>query len=180
MEFIEGYEVPSRTTRYSNKTNPNESTKGSDVIAFKFTNSPNPNLRDELAIFEAKTKFKGKTAETKNRVTRERLQIAIDDSTKDRLRIATSLNAMKQKFLNQNDKNAVARVERFQNEADNPYKTINGAVALVCNSNYSDAIATTADARNHPNNPNLRLIIIKGRDMMALGHALYRRAADEA
>jgi hypothetical protein len=177
LEFIEKYEVPSRRTRYSNKTNRNESTKGSDVIAFKFFNSLNPNPTDELAIFEAKAKFTGRSA---SQDTKKRLQDAINDSAKDRLRIAESLNAMKQRFLDKNNKANIEKIERFQNEADTPYKTINGSVALVCDSNYSTDIATTADASNHPNKLNLRLIIIKGADMMKLVHELYKRAADEA
>ena len=33
---------------------------------------------------------------------------------------------------------------------------------------------------SHPNGENLVLLVIKGPDMMALVHELYRRAADEA
>jgi hypothetical protein len=173
LEFIDNYEVPSRTTRYSNRTIRNESTKGSDVIAFRFASPSKSNSRDELAVFEAKAKFTGKSAT-------KRLQSAIDDSSKDKLRIAESLNAMKQRFIENEDETNVKKIERFQNEADNPYKTISGAVALVCNQNYSDDIATKADARNHINKENLRLIIIKGADMMNLVNELYRRAANEA
>ena len=172
LEFIEKYEIPSRTTRYSNKTIRNESTKGSDVIAFRFVNYPNKNLKDELAIFETKAKFSGNSAKS--------LQGAINDSAKDKLRIAESLNAIKQRFLEKNNADDATRVERFQNEVENPYKTVNGAVALVCDSNYSNNIACTANTNNHPNKLNLRLIIIRGQDMMNLVHELYRRAADEA
>ena len=175
LAFIDNYEIPSRKTRYCNKTNRNESTKGSDIIAFKFANSSNPTPQDELAVFEAKAKFSGNTNSAQ-----KRLQDAIEDSAKDKLRIAESLNAMKQRFIDSGDIATEMKVKRFQSEADNPYKITNGAVALVCNSNYSSAIATDADARTHPNSGNLRLIVIKGADMMALVHALYRRAADEA
>jgi len=37
-----------------------------------------------------------------------------------------------------------------------------------------------ADASQHPNGDNLRLIIITGTSMMDLVHALYLRAANEA
>jgi hypothetical protein len=170
LEFIEKYTVPSRTTRYSNKTNRNESTKGSDVIAFKFANSPTSNPKDELAIFEAKAKFTGKPT---SQDTKKRLQDAIDDSGKDRLRIAESLNAMKQRFIDKYDDVNVRKIERFQNEADNSYKTTNGAVALVCDSNYSTDIASTSNANNHPNKSNLRLIIIKGADIVILHKKTY-------
>jgi hypothetical protein len=177
LEFIENYEVLSRNTRYNQKTNRNESTQGSDVIAFHFVDSQNPNPKDELAIFEAKAKFTGIASADK---TKKRLQDAIDDSAKDKLRIAQSLNAMKRRFIEKSMTNEIEKVQRFQNEADYPYKTINGAVALVCNSNYSDEIATNADPEKHPNKANLRLIVIKGEDMMDFVHELYRRAADEA
>ncbi|MDR1475642.1 MAG: DUF1837 domain-containing protein [Holosporales bacterium] len=175
LEFVENYEVLSRHTRYSNKTTPNESTKGSDIIGFRLVDHPDPNPKDELAIFEAKAKFTGGIKGAK-----KRLQNAIDDSAKDKMRIAVSLNAMWQRFHDKNMDIEAEKVRRFQNEVDNPYKTTNGAVALVGVNNYSDLMASTADACNHPLKSSLRLIIIKGRDMMNLVHELYRRAADEA
>jgi hypothetical protein len=175
LEFIDNYEILSRKTRYNNRINRNMSDTGSDVIGFRFINYPNVELADELAIFEAKAKFSGNSNSAESR-----LQNAIDDSIKDKLRIAESLNAMKQRFIDKNMDNERSKVERFQNEADRPYKTINGAVALVCNNNYSTKIATTANCGLHPNKVNLRMIIIKGDDMMNLVHELYRRAADEA
>lgn len=175
LEFIDSYEILSRKTRYNNRINRNMSDTGSDIIGFRFLNYPNPDPVDELAIFEAKAKFSGNSNSTKRR-----LQDAIDDSIKDKLRIAESLNAMKQRFIDKNMEVERSKVERFQNEADRPYKTVNGAVALVCNNNYSTAIANTANSNNHPNKTNLRLIIIKGNTMMNLVHELYRRAADEA
>lgn len=175
LEFIDNYEVLSSRTRYNNRINRNMSDTGSDIIGFRFSNYPNPDPVDELAIFEAKAKFTGNASSTE-----VRLQNAIDDSAKDKLRIAESLNAMKQRFIDKNMHTERSKVERFQNEADRPYKTINGAVALVCNDNYSELIATTADCNAHPNKPDLRLMIIKGDVIMDLIHDLYRRAADEA
>jgi hypothetical protein len=174
LEYVLKYEVLSRTTRYSNKFR-NESTKGSDVIGFRFASKINPSPRDELAIFETKAKFTGSVKDAENR-----LQIAIQDSHKDESRIGESLNAIKQRFYENKMLNECLKVERFQNKADNPYKTTNGAVALVSNSNYSDLIATNANSSTHPQKRNLKLIIIKGNDMMKLVHELYRRAADEA
>ncbi|MCL1971626.1 MAG: DUF1837 domain-containing protein [Endomicrobia bacterium] len=180
LEFILNYEVLSRRTRYSNKTNRNESTKGSDVIGFRFADQTYTNPADELAIFEAKAKFTGEAVKSENGTISTRLQDAIDDSGKDRLRIAESLNAMKQRFFDKGMTDEVFKIERFESEADNPYRTAYGAVALVCNSNYSNAIAGDANTGSHPNNTTLRLIIIKGADMMNLVHNLYQRAADEA
>jgi hypothetical protein len=175
LEFIENYEVLSRVTRYSNKINRNSSPQGCDVIGFHFEKKGSQSPSDELAIYEAKAKFTGKVKDAENQ-----LQKAIKDSGKDKLRIGESLSAMKQRFLENKMENEAEKVKRFQNEADNPYKTTNGAVALVCNSNYSDSIAIKANTNKHPRKNSLRLIIIKGKDMMALVHELYRRAADEA
>ncbi|MCL2651785.1 MAG: DUF1837 domain-containing protein [Candidatus Azobacteroides sp.] len=179
LEFIDNYEVLSRKTRYNNRINRDTPDAGSDVIGFRFINYPNPNPIDELAIFETKAKFTGRINDTK---TKQRLQDAIDGSVIDidRFRIAASLNAMKQRFIDKNMDNEKSKVERFQNETDHPYKMVNGAVALVCNSNYSTIIATSANSNNHPNKVNLRLIIIKGDNMMNLVRELYRRAANEA
>ena len=176
LKFIENYDVLSKTTRYHSRINRDVSDPGCDVIGVRFIGFPSLNPKDELAVFEAKAKFTGNaTSET----SKNRLQDAINDSAKDKFRVAVSLNAIKQRFIDKNNNN-ISIVERFQNEADNPYRTINGAVALVCDSNYSEYIATSADASNHPNQTNLRLIIIKGQKMMEFVHELYRRAADEA
>jgi len=172
LEFLENYEVLSRLIRYSERKNPNISDAGSDIVGFRFVSYPTADSKDELAVFEAKAKFTGSIENAK-----VQLQKAIDDSAKDKLRIAYTLNAMKQRLSLMTER---MKVERFQNEADYPYNTINGAVAIVCNSNYSDFIATNADASQHINKSNLRLIIIKGIPMMDFIHELYRRAADEA
>jgi hypothetical protein len=113
LEFIEEYHVPSRTTRYSNKIKRNESSKGNDVIALRLVDFPNVNLKDELAIFEAKAKFTGRTAT-------ERLQDAIDGSVKDKLRLAESLNAMKQRFIDCGSMDEAKMIDRFQKEAVRP------------------------------------------------------------
>jgi len=175
LEFIENCEVLSKVTRYSNKINRNSSPQGCDVIGFRFEKEYGQNSLDELVVYEVKAKFTG-TAE----YAEDRLQEAIEDSGKDESRIGTSLNAMKQRFIENRMENEAEKVERFQNIKDNPYKMANGAVAFVCNNNYSNSIATNADTSKHPRKNNLRLIIIKGENMMTLVHELYRRAADEA
>ncbi|MDX9784809.1 MAG: virulence associated protein, partial [Spirochaetia bacterium] len=38
----------------------------------------------------------------------------------------------------------------------------------------------STDASSHPHSGDLALVVIKGDQMMALVHELYRRAADEA
>ena len=60
-----------------------------------------------------------------------RLQDAIDDSVKDRLREGMSLNAIKRRFFDRGEMGDARKVERFHNEADRPVRRINGAAAIL-------------------------------------------------
>lgn len=171
LEYLREYWVP--RTRYGDKTIRNESTKGSDIIGFRIVNDKQPSSEDELAIYEAKAQFSGKKAKA-------RLQDAVDDSAKDIARKAESLNAIKQRLYFRNERDAAERIERFQNEADIPYKMVYGAVALFEKSLYSSDLPSSTDASSHPHSGELTLVVIKGDNMMDLVHELYWRAADEA
>ena len=174
LEYILSYWVP--RTRYDNKNIRNESTKGSDIIGFRFVNSNtiNPiNPMDELAIFEAKAQFSSSKSSP-------RLQDAVDDSGKDKIRKAETLNAIKQRFLDRHEEDNAKKIERFQNEEDSPYKEIYGAVALFDNRFFNHVLESSTDSSSHPSLTNLTMIVIKGDDMMKLVNELYKRAADEA
>lgn len=56
LEYIAGYWVP--RTRYDHKVIRNESTKGTDIIGFKFIGQIESS-EDALSIFEVKTQFSG-------------------------------------------------------------------------------------------------------------------------
>lgn len=92
LEYILNYWVP--RTRYSNKINRNSSPMGSDIIGFKLFDSNETN-KDILTVIEAKASY--------TNTTENRLQKAIDDSRKDNVRIAESLNAMKQRYIEINN-----------------------------------------------------------------------------
>lgn len=172
IEYVRGYWCP-RELRYQERWNRNDSTKGCDVIGFKFVaddGQPNPN--DELSIFETKS---GMSVSANNR-----LQDAITDSDKDKLREAMSLNAIKQKLVRRGAMEDAYRVRRFQDMADRPFQRINGAAAILDDIVFAETDLATADASAHHNAANIRLIVIKGASMMKLIHALYERAADEA
>ena len=171
VQYALGYWVP--RTRYDRKTIRNESTKGCDVIGFNMVNLSKENPHDSLAIFEVKAKFSGIKA-------KHRLQHAINSSGTDHLRSAESLNAIKQRSLDEGATDAVAIVARFQNLEDQPYREVYGAVAFVDTRLFDVAEITAADAADHPNRANLLLIVMHGNDMMQLVHQLYKRAADEA
>lgn len=171
IEYVLGYWCP-RELRYQERWNRNDSTKGCDVIGFKFVADGQTNPNDELFIFETKS---GMSASNNNR-----LQDAITDSDKDKLREAMSLNAIKQKFVRRHAMDDANRVKRFQNMADRPFKRINGAAAILDDVVFGETDLATADASAHHNAANIRLIVIKGPSLMTLIHALYERAADEA
>lgn len=171
LEYILEYWVP--RTRYSDKTIRNESTKGSDIIGFKILDEETDSPDDTLAIFEAKTQFSGNKA-------KPRLQNAVDDSSKDLIRKAESLNAIKQRLFSGNKRQEADRIERFQNLEDRPYKEINGAVAIFNTNLFDEATISATTSSHHPNHENLILIVIHGEDLMNLVHELYRRAEDEA
>lgn len=169
LEYILNYWVP--RTRYSNKINRNSSPMGSDIIGFKLFDSNETN-KDILTIIEAKASY--------TNTTENRLQKAIDDSRKDNVRIAESLNAMKQRYIETNNIENAKKVERFENISDRPYTMFYGAAALFSNEVYDEKILRTSDTSNHVDIPHLMLIVVKGDNMMNLVHELYRRAADEA
>jgi len=160
-------------TRYGDKSIRNESTKGSDIIGFHIVEDGKFSSKDKLAIFEAKAQFSGKKAKA-------RLQDAVDGSAKDIARKAESLNAIKQRLHGRNEFNDAEKVERFQNEVDYPYKEVYGAVALFENTLFDSGLISSTACSDHPNTSALKLIVLRGDQMMSLVHELYRRAADEA
>lgn len=172
LEYIENYWVP--RTRYNDKNIRNESTKGSDIIGFKFINSDSFSPHDKLCIFESKSGF------SSNNTNFDRLQNAVDDSIKDEKRKAESLNAIKQRFIDIQDFKSANRIERFQEEEDNPYIQEYGAAAIFDDNVFLPTKIIAVDCSKHPFRDILRLIVITGNDMMTLVHHLYERAANEA
>jgi hypothetical protein len=174
-DYIEhklGFWCP-RHLRYDNKAVRNESTKGCDVIGFRFINDGAVKPNDELFVVESKASLSGNQPVN-------RLQDAVDDSVKDRLREAMTLNALKQKYLERGEGHPALKVERFQNEADRPFKRISGAAAVLADPLYDELLLQTTTTVAHFNAQNLKLIVVKGPTLMALVHALYERAANEA
>ncbi|HIF9502650.1 TPA: Hachiman antiphage defense system protein HamA [Photobacterium damselae] len=167
LTFMCGYCVP--RTRYDRKGVPNESTKGSDVLAFK--QDENNDRNDELLVYEVKAKL--------SPGYKAMLQVAIDDSMKDEFRIAESLNGIKQRMLDKQDLPGVQLISRFQNSIESPYKRRFGAAAVCTDLAYDIAIMSKASVEKHPNKDSLELIAIKGPNLMDLAHKLYERAANE-
>ncbi|WP_375161811.1 Hachiman antiphage defense system protein HamA [Bradyrhizobium sp. RDT46] len=172
IEYKLGYWCP-RKLRYEFKWNRNESTKGCDIVGFKFVQDGAVSPQDELFVFEAK-------AQLAPGAPQNRLQVAIDDSNKDKLREGMTLNALKQRFLERGERAPATKIERFQNETDRPFKRISGAAAVHDIETFDPVQASTVTTAAHFNGPNLKLIVVMGPAMMQLVHALYQRAVDEA
>lgn len=171
LEFILKHWVP--RNKFADKDVRNESKKGCDIIGFKFEFEDKLSINDILTVFEVKSQFTGKEANP-------RLQDAIDDSGKDYLRKAETLNAYKQRFVTTKMTKEKEKVQRFQNMIDNPYKEQYCAAALFDKNIYNETTISNSTTENHPNNNNMILIVISGIHMMELVHSLYERAADEA
>lgn len=171
IEFVLGYWCP-RELRYQDRWNRNESTKGCDIIGFKFASNEPIHRDDELFIFESKSGMAKTNA--------NRLQDAINDSAKDKVREAMTLNAIKRRLLVKGEIEKANQVKRFQNQAARPFRRINGAAAVLDDKVFAETDIAAADTSAHPNDDNIRLIVIRGPSLMALVHALYERAADEA
>ncbi|HEY5305209.1 MAG TPA: Hachiman antiphage defense system protein HamA [Pseudolabrys sp.] len=173
IEYKLGYWCP-RRLRYDFKWNRDESTKGCDVVGFKFQQDGAVSPQDELFVFESKAQL------ALNGQPQNRLQDAIDDSNKDKLREAMTLSALKQRFLERRDRASADKVERFQQETDRPFKRISGAAAVHDVTTFDPAHIAAVTTAGHFNAPNLKLIVVTGAAMMQLVHALYQRAVDEA
>lgn len=171
VEFALDYWLP--RTRYDHKAVRNESTKGTDIVGFKLVAPGRDDAKDALALFEGKAQLTGRNADG-------RLQAAVDGSAKDEIRKAESLNAIKQRLLDEGRAAEVEVVERFQNPEDRPYTEQYGAVALLSTPLFDKKGITSTNTSSHPYSSDLTLIVIHGPELMALVHELYRRAADEA
>lgn len=170
MQYLRGYDVP--RTRWDRKIISNESAKGSDVVGFKW-NKSSPSASDQLLIYEIKA-----LASEKSRA--KVLQKAVNDSSKDDIRLAETLNAMRQRLGDKRDKQGVATVARFQNYSDHPYDKGYGAAAVVSTSsfNLANLALTTADA--HPYKNEVEMLVIRGDSLIPLIDVLYERGANEA
>jgi len=172
LQWRLGYWIP--RVRWDAKVIRNESAKGSDVVGFKLSQDREAPQRDILLVCEAKTKFSRGTS------SKNRIQDAVNGSVKDEIRIAESVNYIKQRLYERHQMEMVTSVERFQSPVDSPYRLRFAAVGIVSEEHFDDSDIQNTDTTQHPHRAELAVFVIKGSDMMSLVHALYRRAADEA
>lgn len=185
IESILDFWVP--RTRYRSKQIPNESPKGSDIVGMKFVSTPAKHSpQDTLMTFEVKASMSPQNENV------NRLQDAIDDAKKDAFddaqigdargafRVALTLNALKQRYIDFDDKKGWKAVERFQDPLARPYVHQIGASAVFCTSAFSEDTIKKVSTAAYPTGTNLMLVVVKGDEMMKLVHSMYERAANEA
>jgi len=172
VEYLLGYWVP--RGKYAEKSSRDESVKGVDILGFRLTTPPSPTPSDTLLAFEVKAQLSGGKYKA-------RLQTAIDDSSKDYLRRAMTLNATKRRLRHAGQHDAALIVQRFQNLSDHPYLYRSGAAAVLSDEAYDEvSLHKSTKVSGHQNAENLELIVIRGKELIKLVHALYERAANEA
>jgi hypothetical protein len=172
VEHLLGYWVPRR--KYAEKASRDESVKGVDILGFRLINPSGSTPTDTLLAFEVKAQFSGGKYNG-------RLQTAIDDSSKDYLRRAMTLNATKRRLRQAGEHDKALLVQRFQNLSDHPYIYRSGAAAVLSDTAYDESLLQSATKIDkHQNAANLELIVVRGKELMKLVHALYERAAHEA
>ncbi len=171
VEYVLKYWVP--RSRYDRKDVRNESTKGSDILGFKFVNPGATSPRDVLLIVEGKTQLAGKKA-------KDILQQAIRDSAKDEIRKGDSLNALKQRLIDRGKLKDAEKVSRFQSPEDNPYVSRFGAAAVFSSELLDTTVLQASDTTAHPHKDQLSLVVITGPKLMELVNTLYEVAANEA
>jgi len=172
LEFLRGYWVPRE--KYAEKASRNESPKGIDVLGFRVSRIGAFAPTDELFLFEVKAQLSG-------RKYSGAVQKAVDDSSKDYLKQAVTLHAVKRRLLRAGEQQKMLLVQRFQNPSDHPYVLRSGAAALLSDSAYDKGqIRKSTKVAGHKNASNLEVLVIRGTDLMRLVNALYQKAADDA
>lgn len=170
MQYMRGFDVP--RTRWDRKIVANESAKGSDVVGFKWNNS-SPSTKDQLLVYEIKALASEKSKSNA-------LQKAVNDSAKDDIRLAETLNAMRQRLGDKKDFQGLATIARFQNYSDQPYEKGYGAAAVVSTSSFNLKELTSTSVAAHPYKDKVEMLVIRGDSLIPLIDALYERGAHEA
>ncbi len=158
-------------TRYDAKDNRNLSTKGTDIIGFRFEDSSMKNKKDCLLTVEVKANL-GKTKD------KNKLLAAIIDAQKDPARCAESLAVMSKRFFREHKSKEFVKVKRFQSRVDNPFTQLHSASAVFSDHNFDREVIEEIDTST--DRLNLKLIVFHGDDLMNLCQKLYERAINEA
>ncbi|MEY9952828.1 Hachiman antiphage defense system protein HamA [Leifsonia sp. EB34] len=159
--------------KYMHKSNPDQSIQGVDVLGMSEVDPSAGSIDDVLLVCEVK-------AGLSTAPYADQLQKAIDDSSKDYLRVAYTLNATKRRLLAMGNRERAKMVERFQNIADNPYVLRSTAAAVLSDEAFDATALVAASTAGHNNKEHLNLLVVKGPELMKLVHSLYAEAASGA
>lgn len=177
LMYTENFWVPTLFLRYSEKSNKEESTKGSDIIAIRFyQDSDHESDQDLLCIGEVKTGSTG--------TVRGRLQDAINDSNKDSIdllsakRGSVGLNAVKLKIKHREpqenqDGNSYRKIARFENPIERPYQTQYVAAAVVDQKRLNQNTVKKVVTKESQHVDSLRMIAVGVLEIQKLIDALY-------
>lgn len=168
IEYVSNFYVP--RTRYRGKINRDSSPQGSDLLGFK--TGKKASERDVALIYEVKGTSDPKSAKKGY----QRLQDAVDDSNKDLVRYAESLNATKMKLRDLNEMEQVSIVTRFQNRTDRPYVIKYGASAVLTEEKYNEEDLKLVSTEGH-HSKHVELLVIHTDNLKKLIDEMYRRAA---
>lgn len=177
LMYTEDFWVPTLSLRYSEKSNKEESTKGSDIIAIRFDQDPaHESAYDLLCIGEVKTGSTG--------TIRERLQTAIIDSNKDSIQLLSAkrgsvgLNAVKLKIkhrvpMENQDGYSYREIARFENPIERPYQTQYVAAAVVDQKHLNQNTVKKVVTKESQHVDSLRMIAVGVSNIQKLIDALY-------
>jgi len=164
IQYLLGYVVP--RTRYDRKDTRDSSTKGIDILGFKYIDKENPGEDDELITCEVKASL---TAPASNN-----LQAAINGSKLDfEIRLPLALNAAYQRLRDRGDLETATALERFMNQTVRPYTNISAAVLMCSDAAWREQLVIESEGA-HPNT-RLELLVFLGNDLMTLANRLYEQ-----
>lgn len=169
LQFIEGLTVP----RYKqiDRTNPNSSDQGSDVIGYKVTNPSLPRSDDTLLAVEVKAKLTDPIdlAGTIAKAAKDSKK----DDPKNRFRTGLSLRMLEKRSRAAGDRVTAAECRRFMRLAEQPFVFKRGSAVVVSLNEVGNLAYLSCDELGLSKDD--RLIIVHGRKLMDLVHRIYDR-----
>ncbi len=134
LEYEEGYRIP--RYKHCDRTDKNQSDRGSDVIGYKVADSKSNSVEDELIVVEVK-------AQTSRGYVKGVVSSAIKDSEKDRVnlcqvdksRLGMTLNYIETRSADYGDDVTAEVMRRFSNAAEFPCVIRYGIGAIAATDN---------------------------------------------
>ena len=169
LQFIEGLSVP----RYKQieRTNPNISDPGSDVVAYKVDDPGNPQRDDLLLVVEVKAKLTGSVK------LEEVIKNAGEHSKKDEpggdFRVPFSLKAIGKRSRAAGDDLTALECRRLMNLTEYPLTFKRGSAVMVSLEDVTALEGYSLESLGLSKDE--RLIVVHGSKLMELVHSVYDR-----